>query len=173
MQKLLDESKEIINAGKKIWFHAGEFSDSLALSHLTQEVEVYYDFFKSNSSAMWELRTKSVNISVIKKLTPLPNMVTSFSISPTEINKSHDLKTPPTILRIKAMQELQNLGHKIAIHLDPIILKDNFQKKYQKLLNLLKQEIDLSKVAYVSLESFVSQMMSMHKSKKNYPKAHI
>ena len=38
--------KEIINAGKKIWFHAGEFSDSLALSHLTQEVEVYYDFLK-------------------------------------------------------------------------------------------------------------------------------
>ena len=171
MEELLLKSKDLIDSGKKIWFHAGEFSDSLALSHLTQEIEAYYEFFENNPMAMWELRTKSVNTSVIKKLSPLPNMVTSFSISPPETAKSHDLKTPPTALRVKAMKELQQLGHKVAIHLDPIILKDNFQEKYQELLQMLKEEINLSKVEYVSLGVVRFSSDVYEQVKKNYPES--
>jgi spore photoproduct lyase len=171
MKVLMDKSKPLIKSGKKIWFHAGEFSDSLALSHLTQEIETYYDFFKNNPMAMWELRTKSVNTKVIKELEPLENMVTSFSLSPTETARNHDLKTPPTKLRIKAMKELQELGHKVAMHLDPIILNDTFKEQYEELLEYLRNEIDLSKIEYVSLGvvRFSSDVYSQ--VKKNYPES--
>jgi spore photoproduct lyase len=33
-----------------LWFHAGEFSDSLALSHITQEIPLYWDFFSQHKN---------------------------------------------------------------------------------------------------------------------------
>ena len=62
-----------------IWFHAGEFSDSLALSHLTRDLEYYHRVFKKYPQAYLELRTKSANIKLLESLEPLDNMITSFS----------------------------------------------------------------------------------------------
>lgn len=169
MHKVMLSNQQLIQSGKKIWFHAGEFSDTLALSHLTQELDIYYNFFKENPSAMWELRTKSVNIKEITKLEPIPNMVTSFSLSPEKVAKENDLKTPSTNARIKAIQKLQQMGHLIAIHLDPIILTNDFKQEYESLLTQLKKIIDLTKVQYVSIGvvRFASDVYAQ--VKKNYP----
>lgn len=161
------------NPGKKIWFHAGEFSDSLALSHLSGEIPFYYELFSKEPQAILELRTKSVNISAILEQSPLPNIITSFSLSPAERVKATDIKTPSLKHRLTAMKKLQEAGHAIAIHLDPIIHEDNFIKTYQDLLTELKDNLDLSKVEYVSMGvvRFTSQVF--HQVKKNYPNSEL
>jgi PleD family two-component response regulator len=40
--------------------YAGEFSDSLALTHLTGELEIYHAFCEKNPKAIIELRTKEL-----------------------------------------------------------------------------------------------------------------
>lgn len=169
MQATLLEHQELIQSGKRLWFHAGEFSDSLALTHFTQELEQYHQFFEQNPEAMWELRTKSVNIKSIEKLKALPNMVCSFSLSPSAVAKANDLKTPSTKARLKAIEKLLKQGHKIAIHLDPIILTQDFKAQYKELLQEIAQSIDVLKIEYISLGVVRFSSDVYAQVQRNYP----
>lgn len=153
----------------KVWFHAGEFSDSLALSHLTGELPLYHQFFQDHPKALWELRTKSVNIKEVVKLKPLANMFVSFSLSPQQESKEIDLLTPSTIHRLKAMKELVEKGFQIALHFDPIIHSDDFVQKYQELIALMAEYFPLSKIAYLSLGVVRFTKDVYHQVQKNYP----
>jgi spore photoproduct lyase len=43
-EEILQEMQATLekHQGQKVWFHAGEFSDSLALTHLTGELDLYH-----------------------------------------------------------------------------------------------------------------------------------
>jgi spore photoproduct lyase len=151
------------------WFHAGEYSDSLALSNITGELPIYFDFFKKHPKAKLELRTKSANIRELLQITPLKNVITSFSLSPEKAIKSYDLKTPPLKTRLKAMSDLFNKGHPIGLHLDPVIFEDNFEKSYSDLLKTLNESIPLSRLEYISLGVVRFSKTVFHQVKKNYP----
>lgn len=129
MQKTLDEYPK-----SNVWFHAGEFSDSLALTHLTGELELYHDFCQKNPRAIIELRTKSVNTKELLQLAPLKNFIVSFSLSPQNMGKIIDLKTPSTQARLRMMDELNKKGFTLAAHFDPIIYQDQFKSQYEELL---------------------------------------
>lgn len=165
---ILKEIQSLIGP-EKVWFHAGEFSDSLALSHISGELAEYFHFFKHFPQAFLELRTKSVNIKKLKELDPLPNVIISFSLSPLEIAQRVDLKTPSISSRLKAMKELKNLGFKLALHLDPIIAVDDFAQNYESLFKDLKAQDLLADLVYVSVGvvRFTSDVMS--EVERNYP----
>lgn len=164
MQKVVDQSPD-----KTIWFHAGEFSDSLALTHLTGELELYHEFCKKNLKAIIELRTKSVNTKELEKLDPLPNFIVSFSLSPKEMARRVDLKTPSADSRLKAMNLLLQKGWKIGAHFDPIIYEDKFKTSYEELLQNMNA-LDLTKhLEYLSL-GVVRFTKDVHREvERNYP----
>lgn len=168
-EDIVEEMKKILiqYPDKKVWFHAGEFSDSLALTHLTGELEIYHDFCACHPNAIIELRTKSVNTKVLEKLSPLPNLIVSFSLSPDKLAKKIDLKTPTVEARLKAMKHLLGLGFKIAAHFDPMIYVQTFEKDYQ---DLLKQMEDINPhLVYLSL-GVVRFTKDVHREvERNYP----
>lgn len=164
MQKVLEE-----NPGEDIWFHAGEFSDSLALSHITGELEEYWDFFRKNPRAKLELRTKSVNIKRLEKLEPLNNVYASFSLSPERAAKERDLKTPPLKTRIKAIEGLKEKGHKIGIHLDPIVYTKAIEDEYTDLAKSLSGSFALQDFAYFSIGVVRFTPDVFREAQKNYP----
>lgn len=164
MQTILDQHPE-----ETVWFHAGEFSDSLALSHITGELEAYWDFFEKNPRAKLELRTKSVNLKRLVHLKPLDNVYASFSLSPESATKDIDLKTPPLKTRIAAIRKAQEKGHKVGIHFDPVIYKESVFEEYNDLFSSLNDGINLNEVSYFSLGvvRFTSQVYN--EAKRNYP----
>jgi spore photoproduct lyase len=168
MQKVMDAHK-----GQRVWFHAGEFSDSLALSHLTGELTPYYEFCQQNPQAMIELRTKSVNIRELLKLKPLPNFIVSFSLSGHEAARRLDLKTPSIAARLKAMEQLKQQGFVLAAHFDPIIYQDNFRESYGLLLQEM-QELQLTgELEYLSL-GVVRFTKEVHREvERNYPDSYL
>jgi spore photoproduct lyase len=166
--------KEIIrllesNLPSKSWFHAGEFSDSLALTHLTHEIPFYFNLFKNLPHAYLEFRTKSVNIKEILKEKPLKNIITSFSLSPKERAKKSDLKTPTIEARLNAIGTLYENQFPIAIHFDPIIYEDNFINSYLVLIEELIQKIPPHAIAYISLGVVRFTKDVYHQVQKNYP----
>lgn len=153
--------------GQKVWFHAGEFSDSLALTHLTGELDLYHAFCEKYPNAIIELRTKSVNTREIEKLRPLPNLIVSFSLSPKEIARRVDLKTPNAEARVRAMRTLKSLGFPIAAHFDPIVYEDKFKSEYSELLN---QMADLTgDLKYLSLGVVRFTKDVYREVERNYP----
>lgn len=155
--------------GHKAWFHAGEFSDSLALTHLSGELPHYFRLFKDLPNCNLELRTKSVNIKEILKETPLDNVITSFSLSPAHRVKLNDLRTPPLKNRLAAISELHARNFPIGIHFDPIIYDDLFIESYQLLTDQLLQAIDVASIRYVSLGVVRFTKEVYQKVQKNYP----
>jgi len=148
--EICEQIEGILKEQPNAWFHAGEFSDSLALSQVTNELQSYFDLFKQYPEAKLELRTKSANISALKKLEPLGNVFVSFSLSSERNSKEFDLKTPSTLTRLKVMKELAKQGFQIGIHLDPIIYSPELKNEYSSLICLMN-EIPKSSIHYISI----------------------
>jgi spore photoproduct lyase len=174
-EDIAKEMKQLIdkNAEKTIWFHAGEFSDSLALSHFTGEIPFYFDFFKDHPEAKLEFRTKSANTREIEKMAPLPNVITTFSLSPQERAEKTDRGCPPTSTRIRAMEKLYKLGHPIGLHLDPIIHSENLFSEYAQLLDELTEKIPADYFEYVSIGVVRFTKEVYRQVQLNYPESDL
>ncbi|MGZ3787216.1 MAG: spore photoproduct lyase family protein [Bacteriovorax sp.] len=153
----------------KVWFHAGEYSDSLALTSLSGELNHYFKLFKDLPFCNLELRTKSVNIRELLKEEPLENVITSFSLSPAHRVKSNDLKTPPLKNRLEAIRELNERGFPIGIHFDPIIYDDQFIGSYEELADQLLEVLPADKIRYISLGVVRFTKEVYQKVQKHYP----
>ena len=152
-EDILDEAQRILERqrGKITWFHAGEFSDSLGLSHLTDELSLYNRFFSEKTGARLELRTKSANTRALLSLEPCPRVVVSFSLSPADKIRDNDLKTPPLGVRLKAMKKLRDKGYPLAVHFDPIIYDERIFEKYRELIREVHEILGLHSLEYFSL----------------------
>jgi spore photoproduct lyase len=171
--EIIAEMEKIVADKPDSWFHAGEFSDSLALASITKEWEQYFEFFARHKSAKLELRTKSSNVSEILKLQALPNVYASFSLSPEKTASQIDEKTPKLAARVLAMKKLQSGGHQLAIHFDPIIYSENFLQEYQELIASLAASINLAEIGYISLGVVRFTKDVYREVQKNYPKSLI
>jgi spore photoproduct lyase len=118
-----------------------------------------------------ELRTKSVNTKELKE--PLENLYVTYSLSPSEKIKKHDLKTPPLKSRLHAIKDLYQKGFKIGIHLDPIIYSEDFKEKYIDFLNELNQTIPIHKIEYISVGVVRFTKDVWYEVEKNYPKSNM
>ena len=176
-QEIGDEIKRLAEEharnrpGEKIWFHAGEYSDSLALTHLTGELPHYFELFKNLPNAYLELRTKSVNIKELVKLEPSENIVVSFSLAPEHRTKMNDLKTPGLKARLEAIRELNKLGHPIGIHFDPIIYDEKLEQSYTELIHSLSVVLPPEKIRYISIGVVRFTKNVYHQVMKNYPES--
>lgn len=159
--------------GEKVWFHAGEFSDSLALSHLTGELPHYFSLMQELPQAQLELRTKSNNIRELLKLPALPNVVVSFSLSPEKVAKEFDHRAPSVKLRLQAIAQLAARGFSIGVHFDPIFAAPGVHEEYQVLLEDLLQAMGGQPLAYLSLGVVRFPEDIYRQMKKNYPQSKI
>ncbi|MBN8222024.1 MAG: hypothetical protein J0L53_13960 [Spirochaetes bacterium] len=154
---------------KRVWFHAGEFSDSLALSHISQELPLYWDFFRQNPHSFLELRTKSVNLSMLRGLEPLPNVIVSFSLS-TEVQAAlFDREAPGVMQRIEAMQRLRDMGFRLGVHFDPIIYREDFTEKFSEIAAPVADRIGFGAIDYISLGVVRFAKDVFREAKENYP----
>lgn len=165
--------KEIASQHPFAWFHAGEFSDSLAMSHITQEWGGYFEVFSELKTNKLELRTKSNNIKSLLTLKPLENVYISYSLSPELATKTHDLKTPHLKLRLEAMQQLAKHGHPLGIHLDPMIYSPEFALHYQHLIEELFSYVNPNQIYYISLGTVRFTKDVYRSTQQNYPTSSI
>lgn len=159
------------HAGRRVWFHAGEFSDSLALSHITQELPLYWSFFRDNPLAQLELRTKSINLAALRELPPLPNVVASFSLSTIDQADSFDRETPAIHQRLAAMRRLRDIGFSLGIHFDPIIYHEDFQQRFEMIAAEIAAKIGFEAIRYISLGVVRFAKDVYREAKSNYPES--
>jgi spore photoproduct lyase len=172
-KEIEDIARENYKEGNSSWFHAGEFSDSLALSHLTGELPIYHELFSKLSFAKLELRTKSANIKEIAQLEPKDNIIITFSLSPADKIKNNDLKTPSLKARLQAIKTLADLGHPIGIHFDPVVFDENFTDKYNELIKDMLEILPESSLEYISVGVVRFTKDVYTQVQKNYPESEL
>lgn len=169
--EILREMAQVLagHPGKNTWFHAGEFSDSLALSHITGELPLYWEFFRQNGNAFLELRTKSMNITQLRALAPLENVIVSFSLSADEQAREYDREAPGVVQRLNAMTRLKDLGFKLAVHFDPIIYSADFDEQFARIVQTVNEQIPLDYFEYFSLGVVRFAKDVFKEARRNYP----
>lgn len=173
--EIIQEMKRLSSKpeNKGAWFHAGEYSDSLALGHITGELREYFNFFYEHPEQKLELRTKAVNIRPLLELKPAPNIFVSFTLSSNKGGKAFDFKCPSITHRLNAIQKLVQAGYMIGIHLDPIIYHENFEQGYQELLKELQNILPNKQLGYISIGVVRFTKDVYHEVQKNYPESNI
>jgi spore photoproduct lyase len=167
--EIIDEMREIVKEHPDAWFHAGEYSDSLALSHITNEFEEYFEFFKEHPKAKLELRTKSVNIKSLESLTALSNTYVSFTMSSHTGGKAFDFKCPSVKARLIAIEKLVKKGYSIGLHFDPIIYHEGFKEEYQEVIKSLEKILPDNQLGYISVGVVRFTKDVYREVEKNYP----
>jgi spore photoproduct lyase len=168
-QEIIRHIENKIQSFPNAWFHAGEFSDSLAMSQITQEWAFFWKLFAQYPEAKLELRTKSNNIKALLDLPAQANCMITFSLSPDPATKSFDLKTPRLSARLKAIKALVAKGHPIGIHFDPIIYQEGFAEYYQAIITELANMIPEKQWVYTSLGVVRFSQNDYREVEKNYP----
>lgn len=172
-EEIFEEIKKTTekHPGKEVWFHAGEYSDSLALSHLTKELPMLFETFANLPTARCELRSKSVNVKELLDVAPLANVICTFSLSSQQNLEQFDLKTPPLKTRLLGLKKLRDHGHPIGLHLDPVVFTENFEAEYRELMQEIVKVIPAEEIRYISMGVVRFTKDVFHQVKKNYPES--
>jgi len=162
---------EKIASGKRVRMTTGEFSDSLALDHLTENISLLAPLFTSKNAKL-ELRTKTSNLKPLRKLTgdlvsleegksndihrgfnpPMnrenkhTNITVTWTISPEKAIKNEEPGTAPLIDRLDAMRRAASMSFDIAIRFDPIIPFYYDKQSYNEILREISKSIHANKL---------------------------
>lgn len=136
------------------YFFSGYDGDSLALDHISGFSSYFLSIFSQLSNAYLELRTKSVNIFSLLNREPIKNCVVAFSLSPQEIVKAQEHKTPSLEKRLEAAQKLSQKGYLLGLRFDPLIYFPDFKKIYTAFFTEIFTKIPLFSIHSISLGPF-------------------
>ncbi len=134
-------------------FFSGYDCDSLALEKITRFVEKSINYFEKMNKGILEIRSKSINIEVLKKRKPLPNVIPAFSLNPQFVINNFEDKTPSLLKRLNAISTLQKNEWYVGLRFDPIVWNDS-DERYISFFNKVFKTIDIGKVHSVTLGNF-------------------
>jgi spore photoproduct lyase len=132
----------------------GELGDSLALDHLTGNSIDLVSYFRKKRKAIFELKTKTVNIINILKIDPAPNIVIAWSLNSARIASEEEKGAPSVEERIDAARRVSERGFRTGFHFDPIIRHPDWEDGYREVIKKLLKSVDPTGIAWISLGTF-------------------
>lgn len=136
-----------LNKNKPLSINISEYSDVLALDHLTNMMDELMQYVNKDKEFNFKFRTKAANISNLLKYNGNGQVRVTFGLNTDYVINNFEIGAASLDERIIAVNNLINKGgYKIDLSLEPIIIYDNYEDDYKKLIKKIKNEIDLSKI---------------------------
>jgi len=157
----LDELKKaIISTAKREWhqngqnatFNCGEKLDSLSFDNYLGLSKILVPFFAQTPELEHStllMLTKSDNVDNLIEMAnenPLvtKNTVLSWSLNSEEFSKKYEIGSPSPKRRLSAARKCQDVGYKIRLRIDPLLVLPNWQKGYKKLVEDIFERYELN-----------------------------
>ena len=137
--------------GKYLRIGTGELGDSLVLDHITEHSKDLISYFRGKKNAIFELKTKSVEIANILNQEQAKNIVISWSLNSLKIAQQEEKGAPPVEERIKAAKTVSDKGYDLGFHFDPLIRYPGWEEGYAHVIKLLLNTVDPTKISWISL----------------------
>lgn len=137
--------------GKILRIGTGELADSLALDGVTSLSLDFIDFFKDHDNAVFELKTKSVEIENLLKIEPPQNVVVSWSLNPQGIVEREEMLSASLSERLNASKRCADKGYKVGFHFDPIIIYPRFENEYREVVDMIFDHVSPENISWISL----------------------
>ncbi len=101
-----------------------------------------------------EIRTKSDNIRSLLDISPSPNVLLVWSLSPAPLAQRYEHGTASLANRLWAARTLLRRGWRIALCFDPVLLLPEWERHYSHLLQQTFQALPAEQIDQVSFGSF-------------------
>ena len=148
LEEIIEKSEE--NPSSVKTFFSGYDCDSLAFDKITGFCQYFLPRLRKIENCEFELRTKSINIEVLKSMEPIKNCIIAFSLSPDEVAKTLDEKAPSIKRRLDAMKNLVDQCWNVGLRFDPLIYSEDWTRMYSELFDKCFEIIDNNKIHSVS-----------------------
>ena len=132
----------------------GEFTDSLALEHITHWSQHLLPLFSKRKNAILEFKTKTSNVRGLLTSKHRDRIVVSWSLNSPYISSREEHRAVSLKKRLEAARLCQSEGFVLGFHFDPLICHDNWKEEYLKTLELMDKYINPKGIIWISLGSF-------------------
>jgi spore photoproduct lyase len=140
--------------GKHIRIGTGEFTDSLALDHITGFSTQIIEFLRNYPEIVFEIKTKSNNIENIIKTEPAGNIVIAWSLNPQKFIEQNEFYSTTFAQRIEAAKKCIEAGYNVAFHFDPVVHYEGWDKEYKEVVDYIFDNISSKHVKWISIGTF-------------------
>jgi len=129
-------------------------TDLLALESIFGYCERYIEYAKTHPHVTIEIRTKSANIEALSALTPAPNIILAWTISPDSVISRYEHRTPSLRARLAAITKAYQRGWRVRLCIDPILRVDSWQTHYGELVRETFTQLTSAAIDDVSIGIF-------------------
>ena len=141
------------NRNRTFRIGTGELGDSLALDHLTSRSRELISYFAVHPNALFELKTKTVNIKNILDCKAPGNVIVAWSLNTHRLAQEEEQGAPSVRDRIRAASIVSRAGYMVGFHFDPIIYHKGWKDGYAEIIDDMMGSVDREKIAWISLGS--------------------
>jgi spore photoproduct lyase len=131
----------------------GEFTDSLALDHLTGWAQMMIPMFSPRKNSILELKTKTDNIDGVLKTSERDRIIISWSLNSSYISSREENRAPSLQARLEAARRCQDEGFIVGFHFDPMVVHKGWEEGYARTVDMLDSTIDPKRVIWISMGS--------------------
>jgi len=148
----IDRIRELArqNTDRVIRVGTGEVGDSLLLDPLFGLSEAFVTALAPFSNVFFEMKTKTHFVDHILDIEPKGNAVIGFSVNPQPYIEAYEPHASSLSERLEAARKALRAGYRLAFHLDPIFLSDDWQTDYLAVVDELSG-FPSDRIAWISL----------------------
>ncbi len=132
----------------------GEFTDSLAIDHITRWSERLLPLFSTRKNVALELKTKTSQVKGVLASRYRDRIILSWSVNSPEICRHEEKMATGLKKRLEAARQCQSEGFVLGFHFDPLIIHKGWRDGYQRTLDLIDKYIDPEGIIWISLGAF-------------------
>jgi spore photoproduct lyase len=148
LQAIDSEPERIFRVG------TGEFTDSLAVDHITCWSDILLPAFSQRKNAILELKTKTTNIKRVLDSKCRDRIIVSWSLNSPAVATREEHRAASLKKRLEAARRCQSEGFILGFHFDPLIPHPHWRQEYLRSLDLLDEYIDPKGIIWISMGSF-------------------
>lgn len=148
-------------------------TDLIALEPILSYVKKWVEFAKKQENLTLEIRTKCASLGVFLKSQPCKQVIYAFTLSPDEVSKAYEKKTPSLAQRLSCIRALMEKGYQVRLCFDPMLYIPNYKEVYQAFFNQIKKEIALNQVFDVSIGVFRVSEDYLKKMRRQSPQSAV
>ena len=165
IEDFFTETKKLL-ADNPVYLCISYETDILAFEDIVPYTSAWIEFARENPNLIIEIRTKSNQYKLIRNLKQTDNIILAWTISPEEVIKKYESKTPTLNQRLRDIESALSDGWKTRICIDPILHIKNWKEIYNKFIEKTFSSISCEKIWDISIGTFRINADYLKKMKK-------
>jgi len=147
----------------------GEFTDSLALDHITEYAVPLVAFFRKQKKVTFEFKTKSTRIENLLRVCSARNIVVSWSLNTPKMVRENEQGAASLHARLVAAEKCVQAGYRVGFHFDPMVHYPGWEKDYLAVVAQIFAHLSPRDVAWISLGTFRMQPQMKSVIEQRFP----